>query len=151
VVGRPLKAGIRLGERGKMKRLERLIKEYSERNGYPAEHFASSKCGNCNGSEFEILVNTTEGVAARICTKCNSEHGIGDSDDFIDEVDEVFPVECGCGSRAFNIVCGVSLYSDSEDVRWFYLACRCTSCDDAGVYADWKNEFIGYRGLLDNV
>jgi hypothetical protein len=43
------------------------------------------------------------------------------------------------------------VYPDSEDVRWFYLACRCAACGLAGCYADWQTEYLGYRELLENV
>ena len=134
-----------------MKILEERITAYSKRNGYEATHFAEAVCSSCGAKEFQLLINANEGVAARICGSCESEHGIGDSDDFIDEVDEVFPVECECGGRTFSVVCGVSLYEGGEDVRWFYLACHCPACNDAAVYADWKNEFIGYTALLARV
>jgi len=131
--------------------LKSQIVQYSTKNGYVAEHFVSPKCGACGGDVFALLMNENEGVAARVCTECHDEHGIGDSDDFIDEVDEVYEVECTCEGNQFNIVAGVALYADSEDVRWFYLGCKCVACGLSGVYGDWKNEFNGYRELLARV
>lgn len=130
--------------------LKSNIIQYSINNAYVAEHFASPKC-TCGCDTFTVLMNENEGVAARICTACDSEHGIGDSDDFVDEVDEVYPIECTCGANEFRIMAGVALYENSEDVRWFYLGCECVACGLSGVYGDWKNEFSGYRALLDNV
>jgi hypothetical protein len=45
----------------------------------------------------------------------------------------------------------VALYPESKDVRWFYLGCECAKCNDSGVYADWKNEYIGFEELLNRV
>ena len=133
------------------KKLKSEIIEYSKSNVYVAEKFATSKCAACGCDTFTVVMNEGEGVAARICTSCDSEHGIGDSDDFIDQVDAVYPIECTCGEIQFKIMAGVALYDDSEDVRWFYLGCECVACGLSGVYGDWKNEFNGYQTLLDNV
>ena len=130
--------------------LKQSIVDYSAKQ-YPATEFAAAVCVKCDGDEFELVMNEEHGVAARICTACHDEHGIGDSDDYFDTVDEVFAVECRCLETQFRIVCGVALYPQTEDVRWFYLACECTSCGLAGVYGDWKNEFIGFRELLSRV
>ena len=59
--------------------------------------------------------------------------------------------ECFCRDNVFEITVGVSLYDDSEDVRWLYVGCRCPKCGLTGVYGDWKNEFNGYRELLARV
>ena len=131
--------------------LKSQIIEYSTKNAYVAEHFAAPICAECGCDIFVVVMNENEGVAARICTSCNSEHGIGDSDDFIDNVEDVYPVECTCGANQFRIMAGVALYAGSEDVRWFYLGCECLACGLSGVYGDWKNEFHGYRELLDRV
>jgi hypothetical protein len=48
----------------------------------------------------------------------------------------------------FEITVAVSLYADSEGVRWLYIGCRCPACGITAVYGDWKNEFDGYRELL---
>ncbi len=133
------------------KQLKSQIIEYSTRNAYVAEYFAVPKCATCSCDTFTVVMNESEGVAARICSSCQGEHGIGDSDDFIDDVEEVYPIECTCGASQFKIMAGVALYDGSEDVRWFYLGCECVDCGLSGVYGDWKNEFNGYRTLLDNV
>lgn len=131
--------------------LKSQILDYSKKNAYVAEHFAAPKCAHCDCDTFTVVMNENEGVAARICTSCKAEHGIGDSDEFIDDVDEVYPIECTCGANEFRIIAGVALYQATEDVRWFYLGCECVECGLSGVYGDWKNEFSGYRALLDNV
>ena len=101
--------------------------------------------------DFALLMNESEGVAARVCGACKSEHGIGDSDDYIDEVESVQGVECSCGGEEFEVMAGVALYPDSDDVRWFYLGLECTACGLSGVYGDWKNEFEGFQALLAKV
>lgn len=129
--------------------LQSQIIDYSIQNGYKAEHFAVAKC--CDRNVFRLVINEEEGVAARICTACDTEHGIGDSDDYIDEVEAVYPVNCSCDNDQFEIMAGVALYRMSEDVRWFYLGCECSVCGLSGVYGDWKNEFLGYTNLLNRI
>lgn len=126
------------------------ILRYSEEVGYAAEHFADATC-TCGGTVFWLLLDDTAGVASRICVACESEaHPIGDSAEYMEEADED-ECACPCGGEEFEITVGVSLYDDSEDVRWLYLGCRCPACGLTAVYGDWKNEYIGYRELLKRV
>lgn len=126
------------------------IIRYSKSNGYLAEHFADAVCV-CGGRVFGLLLDDTAGVASRVCIACDAEaHPIGDSAEYMDEADEE-ECACPCGEEAFEITIGVSLYADSEDVRWLYVGCRCPKCGLTAVYGDWKNEFNGYRKLLDQV
>ncbi|MGL6073535.1 MAG: hypothetical protein ACRC8S_05155 [Fimbriiglobus sp.] len=126
------------------------IARYSKEVGYLAEHFADALC-HCGGRVFGLLLDDTQGVASRVCVACDAEaHPIGDSAEFMDEAEEE-ECACPCGEEAFEITVGVSLYADSEDVRWLYLGCRCLACKLTAVYGDWKNEFIGYRELLARV
>ena len=81
---------------------------------------------------------------------CMAEHPIGDSNEYLDEA-ELEECACPCGGKEFEITVGVSLYEESEDVRWLYLGCRCPKCGLTAVYGDWKNEFNGYRDLLARV
>lgn len=125
------------------------IQRYSELNGYLAQHFADATC-SCGCQVFRLLLDENEGAAVRQCSRCNVKHPIGDSREYLkDAVLE----ECGCpcGSDEFEISVGVSLYDNSEDVRWVYLGCRCDQCNLTAVYGDWKNEFAGYASLLQNV
>ena len=129
-----------------------LISDMLEYGGEaPPTAFASPTCAKCKGNVFTILMNDLEGVAARICAGCDDEHGIGDSDDFVDEVDSVESAICTCGGEQFRIAAGVSLYRESQDVRWFFLACRCEKCELSGVYADWKSESGDLKALLARV
>ena len=125
------------------------VQRYSKANEYLAHHFADCVCA-CGGKRFRLSLDDTEGAAVRTCVGCNSEHPIGDSDEYLEDAD-LEECACPCGGEEFEITVGVSLYKDSEDVRWLYVGCRCPACGLTAVYADWKNEFNGYRDLLARV
>jgi hypothetical protein len=125
---------------------EELLR-YSQVNGYRADHFAECKCA-CGGRVFQLELDDNEGAAVRHCIACSQDHPIGDSADFLDDA-ELEECACPCGADGLEITVGVSLYADSEDVRWVYLGCRCPACGLTAVYGDWKNEFNGYRNLLE--
>jgi hypothetical protein len=131
--------------------LKSQIIEYSLENVYLAEKFVVPRCADCACEIFTLVINADEGVAARTCTSCSSEQGIGDSDDFFDDIEEVVEVKCSCGSSDFEIMAAVALYPNTEDVRWFYLGLECSKCHDSGVYADWKNEYMRFQKLLNRV
>jgi hypothetical protein len=122
---------------------------YSELNGYPASHFADAAC-KCGGRTFRLFIDEGVGVAVRECSGCNERHPLGDGDEYLAEA-SLEECECPCGSSAFEITAGVALYADSEDIRWFYVGCRCPSCGLTACYGDWKNEFTGYQTFLDRV
>jgi hypothetical protein len=122
---------------------------FSKGNAYPIHHFADAVC-KCGGRVFLVKYDETQGAAVRTCTSCRQEHAIGDSAEYLDEA-ELDDAECLCEVREFEVTVGVSLYQDSEDVRWLYLGCRCVKCGLLGCYADWKNEYNGYQTLLANV
>ena len=125
------------------------ILRYSNLNGYVAEHFADAVC-KCGGKIFHLLLDDTEGAAVRDCKACSLKHPIGDSDEYLEDA-EVKECACPCGGEELEITIGVSLYKESDDVRWLYIGCRCPQCGLTAVYGDWKNEYNGYRKLLDNV
>ena len=125
------------------------ILRYSTTIKYPAHHYADAVC-KCSGKLFWLFLDNTQGVAVRACVGCESEHPIGDSDEFMEEA-ELEDCACPCGNEEFEITVGVSLYDDSEDVRWLYIGCRCQKCGLTAVYGDWKNEYIGYQELLSKV
>jgi hypothetical protein len=125
------------------------ILRYSKRNEYPAHHFADAVCG-CGGRLFVLRMDGVAGAAVRKCLACRDEHPIGDSGEYLDE-SQLQMYECVCLENVLEITVGVSLYDDSEDVRWLYVGCRCPKCALTGVYGDWKNEFNGYRELLARV
>jgi hypothetical protein len=125
------------------------VRRYSKKNAYVAEHFADAVC-TCGKKEFQLLINGLEGAAVRTCAACRAQHPIGDSEEFLDRV-ELEACSCVCGHEEFQITVGVSLYEESNAVRWLYLGCRCPTCGLTGVYGDWKNEFENYRELLARV
>jgi hypothetical protein len=125
------------------------ILRYSKSNAYRAQHFAEAAC-KCGGKLFRLALDDDEGAAVRTCIGCQTEHPIGDSDEFLDEA-ELAECACPCGGEEFEITVGVSLYEESADVRWLYLGCRCPKCGLTAVYGDWKNEFNDYRELLARV
>jgi hypothetical protein len=125
------------------------IARYAKRNKYLAHHFADARC-KCGSRAFGLELDDTVGAAVRTCARCRAVHPIGDSADFLDDatLDEC---QCPCGNEVFEITCAVSLYRESDDVRWIYVGCLCTACGLGAVYGDWKNEFCGYRELLARV
>lgn len=125
------------------------ILRYSKGNEYPAHHFADAACP-CGGGVFRLALDEDEGAAVRTCVACGAAHPVGDSGEYLDDA-ELEECACPCGGEAFEVSVGVSLYADSEDVRWLYLGCRCPACGLTAVYGDWKNEFPGYRELLARV
>jgi hypothetical protein len=125
------------------------ILRYGKKNGYIAHHFADATC-KCGGNLFKLALDDDEGAAIRICVGCNMRRPIGDSDEYLKDAD-LQECACPCGEEAFEIAVGLSLYDDSDDVRWLYLGCRCPKCGLTAVYGDWKNEFNGYQELLARV
>lgn|GEM_PF-230793 len=125
------------------------IVRYSKLNEHLAEQFADAVC-KCGGRLFVLRMDDTVGAAVRKCVGCGEEHAIGDSGEYLTEA-ELQAYECVCLENVFEITVGVSLYEDSEDVRWLYVGCRCPQCGLTGVYGDWKSEFKGYRDLLAQV
>ena len=122
---------------------------FSRLNEYECHHFAEVVCFYGNNL-FTLYVDEDEGAGVRVCSSCADEHAIGDSGDYLADA-ELQRCECICDNRNFELTVGVSLYADSDDVRWLYLGCRCPQCGLLGVYGNWKNEFIGYRELLARV
>jgi hypothetical protein len=125
------------------------IQRYSFANGYPAQHFAEVIC-KCNSREFKVLIDDNQGAAVRICVGCNHQHPIGDSAEYLDNA-KLDECSCPCGNESFEMMVGVSLYDQSNDVRWIYLGLCCPMCGLIAVYGDWKLEFSGYSELLARV
>src|SRR5262245_50686038 len=133
--------------------IQTLLESYSKSNSYVATRFATPTCA-CKGSTkkkqvsrsrasqpstFRLAVDDDVGAAVRTCTACAKEHPIADSADYLADAD-LEECECPCGGDAFELVIGVALYRGSDDVRWFYIGCRCPACGLVGCYADWKDE-----------
>ncbi|MEY4564324.1 MAG: hypothetical protein RLZZ618_3601 [Pseudomonadota bacterium] len=111
---------------------------FSKLQGHPAEKFAESVCG-CGHRVFKLETDEDEGAAKRSCTACKGVYLMGDSAEYASAA--VFENhECVCDADEFQLLSGVALYSESNDVRWYYIGCRCTSCSLVGVFAHWKCE-----------
>lgn len=118
--------------------LEPEIIRYSKANKYQAVVFAQSVCA-CGNKVFKLESDETEGVAKRICSHCGQESLMGDSAEFVDSANLEGHI-CVCDGEKFELLSGVALYEGSNDVRWFYIGCRCHDCSLVGVFADWKCE-----------
>jgi hypothetical protein len=127
--------------------LHKEILRYSKLQGYMVDHFADIKC-SCGADTFHLFSDDVAGVAVRVCSVCDIDSYIGDSEEYLEEAEPQKSI-CICGEEVFHITVGVSLYRGTEDVRWLYVGCRCPACGLVGVYADWKNEYPNYRELLD--
>ena len=111
---------------------------YSTANAYPAVRFAGSVC-SCGGIHFRLETDEDDGLARRTCIGCGNTHLMGDSAEYADDAHPEGH-ECVCGNDVFALESGVALYDGSNDVRWYYIGCRCSQCRLVGVFADWKCE-----------
>ena len=125
------------------------VVRYSKLNTYLAHHFANATC-RCGSHTFQLLLDDNEGAAVRRCAACSVEQPIGDSGEYLKDAN-LEECACLCGSEEFEITVGVSLYENSDDVRWIYIGCRCQKCRLTAVYGDWKSEFNSYQSLLARV
>ena len=125
------------------------LARYSRANAYPIEHFADAVCV-CGNTTFALSLDDDEGAAVRVCARCEREHPIGDSADYFEDA-ELGECACPCGGEQFEISAGVALYAESDNVKWFYIGCRCVACELVACYGDWKNEYEDYRELLKRV
>lgn len=111
---------------------------YSRSNGYEAAKFFPAIC-ECGGQAFKLETDEEVGAGRRICVQCDKVVLMGDSDEYADEADFDNHV-CVCDTETFELLSGVALYAGSNDVRWYYIGCKCTKCSLVGVFADWKCE-----------
>lgn len=114
------------------------ITRYSDQNGYKAKAFASSVC-SCGSKIFRLESDENEGVAKRVCGTCGASHLMGDSTEHVEGA-KLEDHICVCDGVKFELESAVALYDESNDVRWYYLGCRCPTCSLVGVFADWKCE-----------
>ncbi|GAA1902533.1 hypothetical protein [Lapillicoccus jejuensis] len=104
--------------------------------GYPATRVVHARCARCTGATFRLRVDDEEGCAERTCTACGDVRLMLDSGDVIEEAD-LGEAECPCGGAVFEVAVGFA-FTAEQDVRWVYVALRCTADGVLGVYADWK-------------
>jgi hypothetical protein len=126
------------------------LERYSELNGYPATRFGNATCSACACTRFRVAVDEEAGVAARTCSACEAHHYLADSLEYADEAEEAL-LECVCGGDELEVTVGLALYADSDDVRWFYLGCRCPGCGLVGCYADYKAELGDAKQVLRQI
>ncbi len=129
--------------------LQHEMSRFSRLNEYICDQFLNVVC-SCGNRLFSLYVDEDAGAAVRVCSNCKHQHAIGDSDDYLDEA-ELERCICVCDQESLELSVGVSLYSDSDDVKWIYIGCRCPECRIIGVYANWKCEYIDYRELFSKV
>jgi hypothetical protein len=129
--------------------LKAEVVRFSKGNKYEAVAFAPSQCG-CGGKHFRLESDETEGVAQRTCSGCGETVLMGDSAEFVVDarLEKHF---CICDSEVFELLSGVALYEGSNDVRWYYIGCRCSACSLVGVFAEWKCEGGDAAALLSKV
>jgi hypothetical protein len=125
--------------------LRRAVEEF-EAGGYPVDRVVFSTC-SCGGETFLVVLEDEVGVAARICIACEEEAALADSDDHFDDVESVSQAECRCGNDEFRVATGFALDEHGE-VRWVSIGMRCTRDGLAGVYVDWKIDYLPSAHLL---
>lgn len=64
---------------------------------------------------------------------------MGDSRDYAEDAEFEEHV-CVCDCEEFELAPAVALYAESNDVKWFYVGCRCIECGLVGVFVDYKCE-----------
>ena len=119
---------------------------YSRSNTYVVHHFKDETCA-CGATALRLRVDDEEGAAVVTCPGCKVDRPLVDSARYL-ETAELEECECPCGNDQLEITLGVSLYADSEDVRWLYIGCRCPKCKLVATYADWKYDGEDFRRLL---
>lgn len=126
--------------------LRASIEQYAA-GGRAVDRIVVATCP-CGGERFGLVFDDAVGVAARICVACESEVGIADSDEHFDDVDEVEQAACTCGNDEFRVATGFAL-DGSGEVRWVSVGLRCTRDGVAGVYVDWKIDYLPSAHLLE--
>lgn len=122
---------------------------YSTKNQYVAAKFRQSQC-RCGSYVFKLESDEEAGAARRICIECGNVHLMGDSSEYAEGANFDNHI-CVCDGEHFELISGVALYEGSNDVRWYYIGCRCVKCQLVGVFADWKCEAGDAETLLADV
>ena len=117
---------------------------------YPAKKVVHARCASCGSDGFAVALDDEEGCAVRTCVSCGEAKAVLDSAEYLDDA-TLEGAECPCGGSTFNTAVGFAFYEDSKDVRWVYLALRCTVDGVLGCYADWKIDYSPSEHLLDAV
>ena len=128
--------------------LDELLREFAAAS-YPVNRVAHAKCSNCDAAVFDVVLDDEEGCARRTCGTCGSSLLMLDSQDTVDSAD-LGQAACPCGGERFEIAVGFALRDDDE-IRWVYIALRCTADGTLGVYADWKIDYSPTAQLFEQV
>jgi hypothetical protein len=117
--------------------------------GEPVAVVQDAAC-DCGGRVFSVQIDDEYQEAAWFCQSCGAQYlfhtrrvkGYYEGDPGADTECCSCPCsETGLGS-VFEIAVGVTLYGDSQNVDWVFIACRCVTCGLTGYLADWHR--IGY-------
>jgi len=114
------------------------VVRFSRENGYEATRFSASTC-ECGGRVFKLETDEDVGAGRRICVQCDKVVLMGDSAEYAEDAEFDNHI-CVCDEEAFELLSGVALYEGSNDVRWYYIGCKCVKCNLVGVFAEWKCE-----------
>jgi hypothetical protein len=117
---------------------------------YPVRTVVHAACVSCGGVELAVALDEREGCAVRTCAPCSEARALLDTDEYLEDA-TLEGAECPCGGTTFNTAAGFAFYDDSDDVRWVYLALRCTRDGVLGCYADWKIDYSPSLHLLQAV
>ena len=127
--------------------LRRSIEGFAA-GGYQVDRVTPAVCA-CGNDLFLLVFDDEIGVAARVCTGCEAEVGIPDSEEHFDDVEAVQQAQCSCGNDVFTVATGFAL-DQRDEVRWVSVGLRCTRDGIAGVYVDWKVDYAPTEHLLAN-
>jgi len=112
------------------------LESYSESNKYPIGKTEKVMCKSCGNSLFRLFSDDDETAAVVQCLHCDERQFVRDSEEFLNKNLDNF--ECICGNDEFQIAIGLSLYVDTNDVRWVYVGGYCLKCGLVGNYIDWN-------------
>ena len=108
------------------------------------------KCTACTLQEFSIKIDEFEGAIEVACIDCGEKRLLLDSEDAWEEC-EPEEVTCPvCNKDVYNVGVGF-VYRDSGEVKWVYIAHRCTGCGVLGSSCDWKISYAPTDELERNV
>jgi hypothetical protein len=116
---------------------------FARKEGDPVEVVRSAVC-ECGGTVFSVQIDDEHQEAAWFCRACDTQYLFHTR-----RVSGYYPgdpeaetecVNCSCTDRDgsyFELAIGVTLYTNTEDVDWAFLACRCVACGVTGYLTEW--------------
>ncbi|MBB5873383.1 hypothetical protein F4553_006817 [Allocatelliglobosispora scoriae] len=129
--------------------LDEFLRDY-QAGGYPVAEVVHAACADCGGTVFAVLLDDEAGFVERWCTSCEAD-GVAmlDSAEYAEEA-EPGEATCPCGGEYFEVAVGFSRNADG-DIRWVSVGLRCVADGLAGVYIDWKIDYLPAEHLLTTV